>query len=104
MSFAERASDDVRHASKVAGAVELFIRTDPFDQNAAQKSVSGSATFQRPTSDTCAITDAVLRIFGRIWRCGYDWRKAGVLPLDLAAPSALPASLFDVIEQPDGLM
>lgn len=104
MSFAERVAEKVRHASQVAGAVQLFIRTDPFDQNAAQKSVSGSATFQRPTSDTRDITYAVLRIFDRIWRDGYGWRKAGVLLLDLAAPSAVPASLFDVVEQPDGLM
>lgn len=104
MSFAERVAEKVRHADQVAGAVQLFIRTDPFDQNAAQKSVSGSTTFQRPTSDTRDIADAVLRIFDRIWRDGYGWRKAGVLLLDLAAPSAVPASLFDVIEQPDGLM
>lgn len=71
MSFAERVSEKVRHAGQVAGTVQLFIRTDPFDQNAAQKSVSGTATFQRPTSDTRQITDAVLRIFERIWRDGY---------------------------------
>lgn len=104
MSFAERVAEKVRHADQVAGAGQLFIRTDPFDQNAAQKSVSSSATFKRPTSDTRDIADAVLRIFDRIWRDGYGWRKAGVLLLDLAAPSAVPASLFDVIEQPDGLM
>ena len=91
-------------AKRVAGAVQLFIRTDPFEPNAAQKSVSGSATFQRPTSGTRDITDAVLRIFDRIWRDGYGWRKAAVLLLDLAGPSAVPASLFDVIEQPDELM
>ncbi len=104
MSFAERVAEKVRHADQVAGAVQLFIRTDPFDQNAAQKSVSGSVTFQRPTSDTRDINDAILRIFNRIWRDGYAWRKAGALLLDLTTPSAVPASLFDVIEQPDGLM
>jgi len=99
-SFAERVAEKVGHADQVAGAVQLFVRTDRFDQNAAQKSVSGSATFQRPTSDTRNIT----RIFDRIWRDGYGWRKARVLLLDLATPSAVPASPFDVIEQPDGLM
>jgi DNA polymerase V len=104
MSFAERVAEKVRLAGQVAGAVQLFIRTDPFDQNAPQKSVSGSATFQRPTFDTRDITDAVLRIFERIWRDGYGWRKAGVLLLDLAAPSAVPTTLFDTTEKPDGLM
>lgn len=57
-----------------------------------------------PTLPTRDITDAVLRIFERIWRDGYGWRKAGVLLLDLVAPSAVPTTLFDAIEKPDGLM
>ena len=105
MSFAERAAEKVRHAGQVAGAVQLFIRTDPFAQDAPQKSVSGSATFHRPTSDTRDIAAAVRRIFERIWRDGYGWRKAGVLLLDLGVPGQAPASLFDVIEaRDDGLM
>lgn len=66
--------------------------------------MSGGATFHRPTSDTREISAAVLRIFDRIWRDGYGWRKAVVLLLHLGAPGP-PASLFDVIEAPnDGLM
>ncbi len=105
MSFAERASEKVRNAGQVSGAVQLFIRTDPFAQDAPQKSVSGSATFHRPTSDTRDIAAAVMRIFERIWRDGYGWRKAGVLLLDLGAPGQAPVSLFDIIDAPDdGLM
>jgi DNA polymerase V len=105
MSFAERAAEKVRHAGQVAGAVQLFIRTDPFVQDIPQKSASGSATFHRPTSDTRDITEVVLRIFERTWRDGYGWRKAGVLLLDFAAPGAASASLFVVMEAPDdGLM
>lgn len=105
MSFAERAAKKVRNAGQVAGAVQLFIRTDPFAQDAPQKSVSGSATFHRPTSDTRDIGAAVMRIFERIWREGYGWRKAGVLLLDLGAPGQAPVSLFDIIDAPDdGLM
>ena len=105
MSFAERAAEKVRNAGQVAGAVQLFIRTDPFAQDIPQKSVSGSATFHRPTSDTRDIGAAVMRIFERIWREGYGWRKAGVLLLDLGAPGQAPVSLFDIIDAPDdGLM
>ena len=105
MSFAERAAEKVRNAGQVAGAVQLFIRTDPFAQDAPQKSVSGSATFHRPTSDTRDIGAAVMRIFESIWREGYGWRKAGVLLLDLGAPGQAPVSLFDIIDAPDdGLM
>lgn len=104
MSFVERASEKVRHAGQVAGAVQLFIRTDPFAQDEPQKSVSGSTTFQRPTCNTRDIGVAVRRIFDRIWCDGYGWRKAGVLLLDLAEPGDAPASLFDIMEAPDNLM
>lgn len=106
MSFAERAAEKVRHAGQVTGAIQIFIRTDPFDLNAAQKSASGSATFPHPTNDTRDITTAALRIFERIWRDGYRWRKAGVLLLDLASPTDRPMTLFDALERrppPDGL-
>ena len=105
MSFAERAAEKVRCSGQVAGAAQLFIRTDPFAQDAPQKSVSGSATFHRPTADTREIGATVMRIFERIWRDGYGWRKAGVLLLDLGPPGHAPVSLFDVIHVPDdGLM
>lgn len=105
MSFVERATEKVRHAGQVAGAVQLFVRTDPFAQNAPQKSFSGSATFHRPTSDTREIAATVRRIFDRVWRVGFGWRKAGVLLLDLGMPGAAPASLFDRLEtHDDGLM
>jgi DNA polymerase V len=43
----------------------------------------------------------VRRIFDRVWREGFGWRKAGVLLLELGLPGAAPASLFDALEAPD---
>lgn len=105
MSFAERAAKKVRTANQVAGVVQVFIRTDPFNPNAVQKSLSGSITFNQPTSDTRAISGAVTRILDRIWREGFAWKKAGVMMLDLNAKGLGPLSLFDTVpKQNDGLM
>ncbi|KPF91900.1 DNA repair nucleotidyltransferase [Novosphingobium sp. AAP83] len=105
MSFAERAAEKVRAADQVAGVVQVFIRTDPFNLSAAQKSLSGSVTFDHPTSDTRAITGAVTSILDRIWRDGFAWKKAGVMMLDLTATGAAPPSLFDAVApKNDGLM
>lgn len=105
MSFAERAAEKVRSADQVAGVVQVFIRTDPFNPNAAQKSLSGSVTFNQPTSDTRAISGAVTRILDRIWREGFAWKKAGVMMLDLTAKGSAPPSLFDAVpKHNDGLM
>jgi DNA polymerase V len=97
MSFAERAAEKVRSADQVAGVVQVFIRTDPFNPNAAQKSLSGSVTFNQPTSDTRVISGAVTRILDRIWREGFAWKKAGVMMLDLTAKGSAPLSLFDTV-------
>lgn len=105
MQFAERAAEKVRSADQVAGAMQIFIRTDPFNPNAAQKSLSGSLSFALPTSDARTITGAATRILERIWRDGYAWKKAGILLLDLSAKGAAPSSLFDAVANlDDGLM
>jgi DNA polymerase V len=105
MSFAERAAEKVRSADQVAGVVQVFIRTDPFNATAAQKSLSGSVTFDQPTSDTRAISGAVARILDRIWREGFAWKKAGVMMLDLTQKGSAPLSLFDtILKHDDGLM
>lgn len=105
MSFAERAAEKVRSADQVAGVVQVFIRTDPFNPNAAQKSLSGSVTFNHLTNDTRVISGAVTRILDRIWREGFAWKKAGVMMLDLTAKGSAPMSLFDtLVTHNDGLM
>ncbi|OYU76153.1 MAG: DNA repair nucleotidyltransferase [Alphaproteobacteria bacterium PA3] len=105
MSFAERAAEKVRTANQVAGVVQVFIRTDSFNPNATQKSLSGSVTFNQPTSDTRVISGAVTRILDRIWREGFAWKKAGVMMLDLTAKGSAPLSLFDIVpKHNDGLM
>ena len=105
MQFAERAAEKVRSADQVAGAMQIFIRTDPFNPNAAQKSLSGSVSFAQPTSDARTITGAATRILERIWREGFAWKKAGILLLDLSVKGAAPSSLFDAVANlDDGLM
>jgi len=104
MSFAERAAEKVRGADQVAGVVQMFVRTDPFNPNAAQKSLSGSVSFDMANNDTRTISNAVTRILDRIWRDGFAWKKAGVMLLDLSAKGSQAPSLFDPKPQDDGLM
>lgn len=104
MSFADRAAEKVRAADQAAGAIQVFVRTDPFNPNARQKSVSGSVSFDVATNDTRAISNAATRILDRIWRDGFAWKKAGVLLLDLGPPPATPSSLFQAPIQEDALM
>ncbi|MFM7083377.1 MAG: Y-family DNA polymerase [Hyphomicrobium sp.] len=104
VSFAERASEKIRRDGQVAGAIQLYLRTDPFNHAVRQRAVSGAATFIRPTSDSREIIKTVLRVFESIWCEGFGWRKAGVLLIDLASSSPEQRSLFEECKESNTLM
>jgi DNA polymerase V len=105
VSFAERAAENIRHSVQVCGSLQVFLTTDPFDTSAPQHSASASSTFMSPTSDSRAVVAAAIRIFERIWRDGFAWRKAGVLLLDLSSAEDVQPTLFtNAIAGSDALM
>lgn len=105
LSFAERAAEKVRAADQVAGALQVFVSTDRFDTTASQYSSAATIRFLVPTSDARDIVKAAGQAFGKIWRPGFAYRKAGVLLLDLSTPDAWRGELFDRRPQhSDGLM
>jgi DNA polymerase V len=58
-----------------------------------------------PTSDARDVLQAAGQAFGKIWRPGFAYRKAGVLLLDLSTPDGWRGDLFDRRTQlSDGLM
>jgi DNA polymerase V len=58
-----------------------------------------------PTADSRAIVAAAMRIFDRIWREGFAWRKAGILLLDLSSEADVQPNLFsNQTTGSDGLM
>ena len=105
VSFAERAAEKVRRADQVCGSMQVFINTDPFATNAPQHGAAASTRFMSPTADSRTIVSAAMRIFERIWRDGFAWRKAGIMLLDLASPDSIQPNLFsDQTADSDSLM
>ena len=94
VSFAERASEKVRHSDQVCGSMQVFINTDPFASAAPQHSASASTNFISPTADSRVIVEAAMRIFDRIWCEGFAWRKAGIVLLDLSSGADVQPNLF----------
>lgn len=94
-AYAERAAEKVRRAGQACRTVQVFIRTDFHDMKTPPFSVMAQETLMSPTSDSRAITAAARRIFERIWRSGFPYRKAGVLLMDLSQSAEAMPSLFD---------
>ncbi len=94
VAFATRAIEKIRTANQVCGTIQVFIATDRFDTAAQQYASSATCAFMTPTADSRSIVAAAIRIFERLWRDGFAYRKAGVLLLDLSSAKNIVPSLF----------
>ncbi|MDV7272110.1 Y-family DNA polymerase [Thioclava sp. A2] len=105
LSFAERVAEKTRAANQVAGALQVFLSTDRFNTSAPQYSSAATLRFLVPTADSRDILKAASNAFGKIWKPGFAYRKAGVILLDLSTPDAWRGELFDQRpQQSDDLM
>ena len=72
----------------------VFIETNPFQKSQAQYRATQSVQLSIATSDTARIITAALKALSVIWRNGYNYKKGGVMLLDLMPASALQQTLF----------
>ena len=82
-AFASRVAEKARSDASLAGALQVFVMTSPFRKEDKQYSSSVTIPLVRPTADTRVIAAAVLVGLRRVYRFGYRYAKAGVMPLEL---------------------
>jgi DNA polymerase V len=92
-TYAARAAEKTRRFGMKAGAMQVFMRTNEFNND---PKYSNSVTFEiETTADSFALVGAATSAARGIWRHGYRYFKAGVILLDLSHPKDLPvADLF----------
>lgn len=74
-----RAAEKLRAQKSTAGAVTVFIRTNPFNARMPQYHPSLTLPLPEATDDTRALTGWALKGLARIYRPGFDYNKAGVM-------------------------
>ncbi|MEQ9171921.1 MAG: Y-family DNA polymerase [Rhodospirillales bacterium] len=94
--FAARAAEKLRQGRLVAGAVNVYIRGNPFRPELPQYASSVTVALPLPTSDTGDIVRATLQGLDRLYRPGIPYKKAGVLMLEVCNAKLAPRSLFAV--------
>jgi len=90
LAFGSRGAEKIRKIGLVAGAVNIFIRTNPHRENEEQYSNSITVSFSAPTNDTREILGAVIAGLKRIYRPKLLYKKGGILLIDLARSDAAP--------------
>ena len=95
LSYVARAAEKLRGQGSLAGAIQVFIRTNPFKPEVAQYANSTSLHLPLATDDTLTLGRFALACLDLLYRDGFAYHKAGVMLMDLVPCSQRQASLFD---------
>lgn len=93
-SYIGRAAEKLRAQDALAGALQVYIRTNPFKPEAPQYQKGLTVPLPEATADTRLLVAWALRILKRIYRPGYGYHKAGVMLLDISSKGNQQFSLF----------
>ncbi len=93
-TYLARAAEKLRRQGSVAEAVQVFIRTNPFNENHPQYQQAITVPLTQATSDTVRLTRAALWGLKRIYRPGFAYQKAGVMLMDLHSAGQTQGVLF----------
>ena len=95
-----RAAEKLRRQDLAAGRVVVFIQTDKHRPQDRQYVAELAVALPVATADTGKLNHAAMRAFDALWRPGHDYKKAGVMLLNLVAASEVQGGLFDTPDDP----
>ena len=95
-NYAARCAEKLRQQHTVATIVGVFVNTNAFREDLAQYWNFQESRLVTPTSSTIPIVGAACDVLGRIFRQGYQYKKAGVIVMGIGPDSTIQQDLFDV--------
>jgi DNA polymerase V len=93
--YTARAAEKLRAQQCAAGAVQVFLTTNPFAEGQPQYAQAATITLPVPNAWTPELAAAARRCLGGIYRPGYAYKKAGVLLFGITSASAVQMNLFE---------
>ena len=94
-SYVARAAEKLRRQHSTAGAVYVFVQTNPFRAKDRQYSAGRVVPLADPSDNTLALTRCALLGLENIYRPGFRYKKAGVLLMQLSSKAQRQITLFD---------
>lgn len=93
--FISRAAEKLRRQASTAGVVHVFVMTNRFRESEPQYCNGVSIPLPTPSSNVLRLTQAALAGLKTIFRPGYQYKKAGVMLLDIGPASVVQKDLFE---------
>ena len=95
-NYAARCAEKLRQQGTVASSVGVFLNTNAFREDLAQYWNFQEKRLLTPSSSTITITQAASDILKSIYRQGYQYKKAGVIVMNIGQDSPIQQDLFDI--------
>lgn len=95
IAYTTRAAEKLRQQHSVAGALHVYLRTNPHREQDAQYQQSILVPLPEASDDTREFCRAALQGLRRIYRSGYAYQKVGVMLADIIPAGERPQTLFD---------
>ena len=95
-NYAARCAEKLRQQNTVATVVGVFLNTNAFREDLAQYWNFQETRLLTPSSSTITITKAANDILQRIYRQGYQYKKAGVIVMGIGPDTPIQQDLFDI--------
>ena len=98
MTFTARAAEKLRNWNLYSQALSLFIQTNRFS---GRPYYANSLTIPLAvaTSDTTELSDKASTALKRIYKKGYNYKKAGVVLMDLVTEKGIQQDFFDDVDR-----
>jgi len=93
--YVTTASEKLRGQKSVCGAMQIFIMTDKHREDEPQYYNHFNVNLPEPTNDVRTLTKVALWALKRIYLEGYQYKKSGVVLMDLREEGKEQFSLFD---------
>ena len=94
-TYIARAAEKLRHQGSLAGALQVYIRTNPNKPEHPQYQRALSFALPVPSADTRSLTRAARWGLKHLFKPGYAYQKAGVMLMDLRDAGVEQGQLFN---------
>ena len=95
-NYAARCAEKLRAQKTVASVVGVFRNTNPFREDLGQYWNFEEERLITPTNSSITIVQAAKAALKRIFRPGYQYKKAGVIVMGISPTSPIQQDLFDI--------
>ena len=95
-NYAARCAEKLRQQQTVASIVGVFLNTNAFREDLPQYWNFMEQHLITPTSSSITIIQTAHEVLKKIYREGYQYKKAGVIVMGIGADSPIQQDLFDI--------